>query len=75
VQEKVAIDRESSKAEGGNKRPLLIKSRWIAALPLSHVPTSKWDEILLMKRMGIAPLAAPVSSAPIEHTTPFSQRT
>ena len=44
------------------KRPL-IRSRRIAAQPLSHVPTSKRGEVLLMKRMGIAPLAAPVSSA------------
>jgi len=61
VQEKVAIDRQSSKTEGGNKRPL-ITSRRIATQPLSHVPTSKRGEVLLMKRMGIAPLEAPVSS-------------
>ena len=30
---------------------------------MSHIPTSKRGEVLLMKRMGIAPLAAPVSSA------------
>ena len=40
------------------KRPLPIRSRRIAAQPLSHVPTSKRGEVLLMQRMGIAPLAA-----------------
>ena len=33
------------------------------AHPLSHIPTSKRGKVLLMKRMGIAPPAAPVSSA------------
>jgi len=35
----------------------------IATQSLSHIPTSKRGEVVLMKRMGIAPLAAPVSSA------------
>ena len=62
MQEKVAIDRQSAKAEGGNKAPLPIRSRRIAAQSLSHIPTSKRGEVLLMKRMGIAPPATPVSS-------------
>ena len=33
------------------------------AHPLSHIPTSKRGKVLLMKRMGIAPPLAPVSSA------------
>ena len=37
------------------KRPLPIRSRRIAAQPLSHVPTSKRGEVLLMQRMGIVP--------------------
>jgi hypothetical protein len=45
------------------KRPLPIRSKRIAAQPLSHIPTSKRGEVLLMQRMGIALPAAPVSSA------------
>ena len=63
MQEKVVIDHQSSMVEGGSKAPLPIRSRRIAAESLSHIPTSKRGEVLLMKRMGIAPLATPVSSA------------
>jgi hypothetical protein len=45
------------------KRPLPIRSKRIATQPLLHIPTSKRGEVLLMQRMGIAPPAAPVSSA------------
>jgi hypothetical protein len=31
--------------------------------PLAHIPTSERGEVLLMKKMGILPPAAPVSSA------------
>ena len=39
------------------------RSRRIAAQPLMHIPTSKRGEVLLMRRMGFAPPAAPISSA------------
>jgi hypothetical protein len=52
VQEKVVIDRQSSKTEGGSKAPLPIRSRRIAAQPLSHIPTFERGEVLLMKRIG-----------------------
>jgi hypothetical protein len=44
------------------RNPLPKWGRRIAALPLAHIPTAKRDEVLLMLRMGIAPLAAPVST-------------
>ena len=45
------------------RQPMPKRSRRIAAQPLAHIPTSKRGEVLLMRRMGFAPPAAPISSA------------
>ena len=63
MQEKVAIDRQSSKAEGGNKAPLVNKEQAdcrSAVVACTHLQAGRG--ILLMHRMGIALPAAPVSS-------------
>jgi hypothetical protein len=39
------------------------RSIQVATQPLTHILTSKRGEVLLMKKMGILPLAAPVLSA------------
>ena len=39
------------------------RSRRIAAQPLAHIPISKRGEVLLMRKMGFAPPAGPISSA------------
>ncbi|XP_066374092.1 uncharacterized protein [Miscanthus floridulus] len=44
------------------RQPLPKRSRWIAAQPLAHIPTSKRGEVLLMQRMDFAPPAASISS-------------
>jgi ribosomal protein S6 len=44
------------------RQPLPIRSRQIVAQPLAHILTSKRGEVLLVHKMGIARLAAPVSS-------------
>lgn len=41
------------------KPPLPIRSSCIAAQKLDHIPASKRGEVLLMKKMGVAPPAAP----------------
>ena len=45
------------------RQPLPKWSRRISAQPLAHIPTSKRGEVLLMRRMGFAPPAGPISSA------------
>jgi hypothetical protein len=49
--------------KAGTARPRPIRSIWIAAQPLAHIPTARRGEVLLMQRMGIAPPAALVSTA------------
>jgi hypothetical protein len=44
--------------------PIRPRSRRIAAQPLTHIPASRRDEVLLNQRLGIAPPTAPVSPAP-----------
>ena len=44
-------------------QPMPKRSRRIAAQPLAHILTSKRGEVLLMRRMGFAPPAGPISSA------------
>ena len=44
-------------------QPMPKRSRRIAAQPLAHIPISKRGEVLLMRRMGFAPPAGPISSA------------
>jgi hypothetical protein len=39
-----------------------IGSTRIVAQQLAHIPTSKRSEVLLMKKMGVLPPSAPVSS-------------
>ena len=41
---------------------LSIRSRRIAAQQMDHIPASKRDEVLLMKRMGILAPSAPIFS-------------
>ena len=45
------------------RQPTPKRSRRIAAQPLAHIPISKRGEVLLMRRMGFAPPAGPISSA------------
>jgi len=45
------------------RQPMPKRSRRIAAQPLAHIPISKRGEVLLMRRMGFAPPAGPISSA------------
>ena len=45
------------------RQPLPKQNRRIAAQPLAHIPISKRGKVLLMRRMGFAPLAGPISSA------------
>ena len=45
------------------RQPMPKQSRRIAAQPLVHIPISKRGEVLLMRRMGFAPPADPISSA------------
>ena len=45
------------------RQPMPKRSRRIAAQPLAHILTSKRGEVLLMRRMGFAPPAGPISSA------------
>ena len=44
-------------------QPMPKRSIRIAAQPLAHIPISKRGEVLLMRRMGFAPPAGPISSA------------
>jgi hypothetical protein len=44
--------------------PIRPRSRWIAAQPLAYIPTSRWGEVLLKQRLGIALPTAPVLPVP-----------
>jgi len=49
--------------KAATKRPLSNRSKRIGAQPLAHIPTSKQDEVLVMKRMGNLSQETPTSSA------------
>ena len=44
--------------------PVRPRSSWIAAQPLAHIPASKRGEVLLNRRLGIAPPTSPDSPVP-----------